>query len=143
MNCCNVEKWYEFNQGSDLFSESPAVRRHPTARTPPDCHIQGRSPAVADVPPPAFVQFTQTPCQYPFQHGSDLSACLHPRKNSQSSPPRDIFRAVSQILSYIGAYKAAQPAVVQAAGFALSSLMFCHNIRQRVQRLQPGVIYTQ
>lgn len=59
-------------------------------------------------------RFTQTPFQYllrPFPR-----VCILCELASHSPTPRDIFRAVSQILPYIEACITAQPAVVQDAG---------------------------
>lgn len=113
------EKLPEFKQGSDLFSE--ALQRCAHILQPGLPTLSQSRPAAADVPLPAFVPFTQTQCQHLFQHGSDPFRVSASSPN-QHTPPlplstlRDIFRAVSQILPYIGAYITAQPAVVQDAG---------------------------
>lgn len=60
----------EFNQGSDLFSET--LQRFADTLQPGLPTLSRSRPAVADVRPPAFVAFKQTPCQYLLRRGSDL-----------------------------------------------------------------------
>ena len=96
---------------SETLSSGSPMSRSPDS---PRCHARG--PVVADVRSPAFVPFTQTPCQYLTQHGSDpfprvCILCKRATPHSLSlslslsllKPERHIFRAVSQILPYIEA----------------------------------------